>query len=63
MKWNKGDQFKGVKKMKKKTQKNIDGIKNTIQDIIYDFFREMSEKESSRDKPQNLSLRQRVSVW
>lgn len=36
MKWNKGDQFKGVKKMKKKTQKNIDGIKNTIQDIIYD---------------------------
>lgn len=27
MKWNKGDQFKGVKKMKKKTQKTIDGIK------------------------------------
>lgn len=38
MKWNKGNQFKGVKKMKKKMQKNIDRIKNTIQAIIYDFL-------------------------
>lgn len=38
MKWNKIDQFKGVKKMKNKHRKNIDVIQNTIQDIIYEFL-------------------------